>query len=69
MNTKSKEKLIRWRVNLLGPTPARFVDWTLAPDAETAEEQVAEAHDISDEPRPRLVAVREDLRHTVKSRG
>ena len=40
----------------------------MAPDAETAEEQVAEAHDISDELRPRLVAVREDLGRTLKSR-
>jgi hypothetical protein len=27
-------------------TPAKFVDPTLALDAETAQEQVAEAHDI-----------------------
>jgi hypothetical protein len=32
----------------------------LAPDAETAEAQVAEAHQISDALRDRLVAVRED---------
>jgi len=31
--------------------------------------QVAGAHDIGAELRPRLIAVREDLRHTVKSRG
>jgi len=58
---KPKEKLIRWRVSLLGKTPARFIDYTLAPDAETAEVQVAEAHDISDTLRDRLVAIREDL--------
>jgi hypothetical protein len=39
MRKKSKKKLIRWRVSLIGKTLAR-------PDAETAEEQVAEAHDI-----------------------
>jgi hypothetical protein len=42
-------------------TPAKFVDFTMAPDAETAEEQVAEAHDISDTLRNRLVAIREDF--------
>jgi hypothetical protein len=63
------DHLIRWRVSLITATPAKFIDFTMAPDAETAEEQVAEAHDISDELRPRLVAVREDLRQTVKSRG
>jgi hypothetical protein len=40
----------------------------MAPDAETAEEQVAEAHDISAELRPRFIAVREDLRRTLKSK-
>ena len=53
--------LIRWRVSLITATPAKFIDFTMAPDAETAEEQVAEAHDIGDELRPRLIAVREDL--------
>jgi hypothetical protein len=41
----------------------------MAPDAETAEEQVAEAYDISAELRPRLIAVREDVRQTLKNRG
>jgi hypothetical protein len=41
-------------------TPARFIDFSIAPDAETAEKQVAEAHDISDSPRDRLVSIRED---------
>jgi hypothetical protein len=59
--TKPRDNLIRWRVSLLGPTPARFVNWTLPPDAETAEEQVAVAHDISEALRHRLVAIREDL--------
>jgi len=35
---------------LIAATPAKFVDYTLAPDAETGEAQVAEAHDISDTP-------------------
>jgi hypothetical protein len=56
-----RTNLIRWRVSLLGPTPARFVDWTLAPDAQTAVEQVAVAHDISETLRHRLIAIREDL--------
>jgi hypothetical protein len=42
------------------PHPAKFIDFTLAPDAETAEKQVAEAHDISETLRDRLVAIRED---------
>jgi hypothetical protein len=57
---KPRERLIRWRVNLITGTPAKFVDYTLAPEAETAEKQVAEAHDISDTLRDRLVAIRED---------
>ena len=59
--TKPREHLIRWRVSLITGTPAKFVDFALAPDAETAERQVAEAHDISDTLRDRLVAVREEL--------
>jgi hypothetical protein len=57
--TKPRE-LIRWRVSLITATPAKFIDFTLAPDAETAEAQVAEAHDISDTLRDRLVAIRDD---------
>jgi hypothetical protein len=34
--------LIRWRVSLITATPAEFIDFTIAPDAQTAEEQVAE---------------------------
>jgi hypothetical protein len=64
-STKPRD-LIRWRVSLITSTPAKFVDFTMAPDAETAEEQVAEAHEISDELRPRLIAVREDVRQTRK---
>jgi len=33
----------------------------MAPDAETAQEQVAEAYDIGDELRHRLVAIRDEL--------
>jgi hypothetical protein len=58
--TKPRNHLVRWRVSLITATPAKFIDFTMAPDAETAEEQVAEAHDISDTLRDRLVAIRED---------
>jgi hypothetical protein len=59
--TKPRDRLFRWRVSLITKTPAKFVDFTLAPDAETAEKQIAEAHDISDTLRDRLIAIREDL--------
>jgi hypothetical protein len=36
-----------------------FIDFTLAPNAETAKAQVAERHEISDTQHDRLVAVRE----------
>lgn len=68
-STKPRDHLIRWRVSLITATPAKFIDFTMAPDAETAAEQVAEAHDISDELRHRLVAIREDVRQTLKNRG
>jgi hypothetical protein len=58
--TKPRDNLVRWRVSLITKTPAKFIDSTLAPDADTAERQVAEAHDISDTLRNRLVAIRED---------
>ena len=57
--TRPRE-LIRWRVSLITATPAKFVDFTLAPDAATAEEQVAKAHEIPETLRDRLVAIRED---------
>jgi hypothetical protein len=63
MSKRSKPKSkpeYRWRVSLITATPAKFVDFTLAPDAATAERQVAEAHEISDTLRDRLVAIRED---------
>jgi hypothetical protein len=59
--TRPREHLVRWRVSLITKTPAKFIDFTLAPDAETAAKQVAEAHDISDSLRDRLVAIREEL--------
>jgi hypothetical protein len=37
--TKRSERLIHWRVSLITATPAKFVDFTLAPDAATAEER------------------------------
>jgi hypothetical protein len=59
--TKPREHVVRWRVSLITATPAKFIDFTMAPDAETAEEQVAEAYDIGDELRHRLMAIRDDL--------
>jgi hypothetical protein len=41
-------------------TPAKFIDFVEAPDAATAEKQVAEAHRIPDALRDRLVAIRDD---------
>jgi hypothetical protein len=57
--TKPRD-LPRWRVSLITKTPAKFIDFTLAPDAATAEKQVAEAHDIDASLRDRVVAIRED---------
>ena len=59
-NIKPRD-LIRWRVSLIAATPAKFIDFTMAPDAETAEDQVAEAYDIGDDLRHGLIAIREDL--------
>jgi hypothetical protein len=58
--TKPREQ-IRWRVSLITKTPAKFIDFAYAPDAETAEKQVAEEHEISETLRHRLVAIRDDL--------
>ena len=58
--TKPREHLIRWRVSLIKGTPAKFIDFAYAPDAKTAEKQVAEEHKISETLRDRLVAIRED---------
>jgi hypothetical protein len=41
-------------------SPAKFIDFTLAPDAETAEKQVGEEHRILDTLRDRFMAIRED---------
>ena len=59
--TKPREHLFRWRVSLITKTPAKFVDYILAPTAEEAERQVAEAHDIREDLGDRLVAIRDDL--------
>jgi hypothetical protein len=48
-------------VSLITATPAKFIDFTMTPDAETAEDQVAEAYDIGPDLRHRLVAIRDDL--------
>ncbi len=56
--TKPCDNLIRWRVSLITKTPAKFIDFAYAPDAE---KQVAEEHEISDTLRNRLVAIRDDL--------
>jgi hypothetical protein len=58
--TKPREHVIRWRVSLIKGTPAKFIDFAYAPDAKTAEKQVAEDHKISETLRDRLVAIRED---------
>ena len=46
--TKPRDNLPRWRVNLIKGTPAKFIDFVEAPDAKTAEEIAAKAHEISD---------------------
>jgi hypothetical protein len=46
---------------LIKGTPGMFIDFAYAPDAETAEKQVAEEYEISETLRDRLVAIREDL--------
>jgi hypothetical protein len=56
-------------VSLIKGTPAKFIDYILAPDAETAEKQVAEEHRIPDTLRDRLVAIREDWREALQSGG
>ena len=57
---KAKKSKPSWRVSMITATPAKFIDCTLAPDAATAERQVAEAHEIPDTLRDRLLAIRED---------
>ena len=46
--TKPREHVIRWRASLIKGTPAKFIDFAYAPDAKTAEKQVAEEHKISE---------------------
>jgi hypothetical protein len=58
--SKPRDNLVRWRVSLIKGTPAEFIDYALAPDAEAAEKQVAKEHNIPDTLRDRLVAIRED---------
>jgi hypothetical protein len=59
--SKPREHLIRWRVSLMTKTPARFIDFAYAPDAQAAERKVAKEHNIRDTLRNKLVALREDL--------
>jgi hypothetical protein len=56
----AREHLVRWRVSLIKGTPAKFIDFVEAPDAATAEKQVAEAHRIPETLRDRLIAIREE---------
>jgi hypothetical protein len=42
--TKPREHLIRWRVNLMKATPAKFIDFVEAPHAKTAEDIAAKEH-------------------------
>jgi hypothetical protein len=58
--TKPQDRLVHWRVSLVKGTPAKFIDFVEAPDAATAEKQVAEAHRIPETLRDRLIAIRED---------
>ena len=48
------------RVSLIKGTPTKFIDFTLAPDAATAEKQVAEEHKIPDTLRDRIAVTRDD---------
>jgi hypothetical protein len=47
--------------SLITKTPARFVDFAYAPDAQAAERRVAREHKISGTLRNRLVAIRDEL--------
>ena len=58
--SKPRDRLVRWRVLLIKKTPAKFVDFAYAPDAQSAERTVAKEHSISGTLRNRLVAIRED---------
>ena len=43
--SKPREKLLRRQLSIITAIPAKVVEFTLAPEAETAERQVAEAHE------------------------
>ena len=58
---KPRERLVRWRVSLIKGTPAKFIDFAYAPDAQAAERRVAKDHNIRDTLRSRLVAIRDEL--------
>jgi hypothetical protein len=58
--SKPRDRLVRWRVSLMRKTPATFIDFAYAPDAQAAERRVAREHKISGTLRNRLVAIRED---------
>ena len=58
--SKPRDRLVRWRVSLIKKTPAKFIDFAYAPDAQSAERKVAKEHNISGTLRNRLVAIRED---------
>jgi hypothetical protein len=60
--SKPREQLVRGRVSLMTKTPAKFIDFAMAPDTATAEKQVAEEHQISETLRNKLVAIRRHLR-------
>jgi hypothetical protein len=59
-SSKPTQKLLRWRVSLITATPRSSSTSRWAPDAGTAEAQVAQAQKISDALRDQLLAVRED---------
>ena len=45
--SKPRDRLVRWRVSLIKKTPAKFIDFAYAPDAQSAERKVAKEHNIS----------------------
>ena len=48
-------------MSLIKGTPAKFIDFAYAPDAQAAERQVAKEHNIRDTLRSRLVAIRDEV--------
>jgi hypothetical protein len=59
--TKPRDRLVRWRVSLIRGHAGEVHRLRPCPDAATAEKQVAEEHDIREDLRDRLVAIREEL--------